>query len=186
METAMKWRTGMKALLATALFSIILAGCGDVSTQPANDSTTGDGVGPDTTDVAGPDTTGDPGTDAPVPDAVDEPLPDGVTACEEAGGYCTTYTVVATPCVTCGAVAGVTHVPERGPDGADGCTAEGDGVGAWCCLPLDMDDMNDCESIGGMCTPHGGDRCPLGWEDDTSGTACQGSHVCCVPGSSCP
>jgi len=176
----------MKALVMAVAATITLSACGDVSTQPADDSTTGDHVGPDTTDVARPDGTDDPGADAPVPDAVEEPPPDGLTVCEEAGGYCTTYAVVASPCVTCEAAGGVTYVPQRGPDGADGCTAGGDGAAPWCCLPLDMDDLNDCESAGGMCTPHGGDRCPVGWEDDTSGVACQGSHVCCVPGSSCP
>jgi hypothetical protein len=160
----------MKAIATTLLSAIVLAGCGDVSTQPPGDSSTGDGTGPDGT----------------VPDAVEEPLPDGATTCEIEGGYCTTYALVATPCVTCEPVGGVTHVPARGPDGENECTAEGDGVGAWCCQPLDMDALNDCESAGGMCTPHGGERCPVGWEDDPAGTRCGGSHVCCVPGSACP
>jgi hypothetical protein len=177
----------MKTLAATAIFAFACSGCGDVSTQPAGDSTTGDLPGTDTTsDLPGTDTTGDPDTDTSLPDGMDEPLPDGATACEEAGGYCTTYAVVSTPCVTCAAAGGVDHVPERGPDGANECTAEGEGVGAWCCLPLDMDDLNDCEAAGGMCTPHGGERCPVGWEDDSTGIRCQGSHVCCVPGSACP
>jgi hypothetical protein len=171
-------RTGMKALAMALLSSIVVAGCGDVSTQPPGDSSTGDG--------APPDGTGDPGVDAPVPDAVDEPVPDGSTTCETEGGYCTTYSLTATPCVTCEPVGSVDHVPARGPDGANECTAEGDGVGAWCCQPLDMEDLNDCESGGGMCAPHGGERCPVGWEDDPAGTRCGGSHVCCVPGSACP
>ena len=177
----------MKVLTATlALFAITFSGCGDVNTQPSGDSTTDDQPGLDTTvDLPGPDATGEPGTDASPPDAADEPMPDGATACETDGGYCTTYAIVASPCVSCAAVGGVTYVPARGPDGTNECTAEGDGVGAWCCMPLDMDDLNDCESAGGTCTPHGGERCPVGWEDDTD-IVCGGSHVCCMPGSDCP
>ena len=175
----------MNALRAV-LVAIVVAGCGDVHTQPASDTGTDDAGVPDGTADTGTDTPVPDGTDEPVPDVVDEPVPDGATACEIDGGYCTTYALVATPCVTCEPVEGVTHVPARGPDGANECTAEGDGVGAWCCQPLDMDDLNDCEAGGGTCEPHGGERCPVGWEDDTSGLFCGGSHVCCVPGDACP
>jgi len=176
----------MKALAAALLALTVVAGCGDVNTQPTGDSSTDDGGGSDTGEVTAPDGTVPDVVDEPLPDMVDEPLPDGATACEIEGGYCTTYALVATPCVTCEAVGGVTYVPARGPDGANECTAEGDGVGAWCCQPLDMADLDDCESAGGTCVPHGSERCPVGWVDDPAGTRCGGSHVCCVPGSSCP
>jgi hypothetical protein len=154
---------------------------------------TGTDVGPDSPgDTGGGDTTvtdtaGDTGTDTEEDTTEPDVLPDGATACELDGGYCTTYAIVAEPCVTCAAVGGVTYVPFHGPDGANECTAEGEGAGAWCCMPLDMDDLNDCETGGGTCVSSGGgtDRCPVGWVADTTGLACGGSHVCCVPGDSC-
>jgi hypothetical protein len=101
------------------------------------------------------------------------------------GGYCTTYTTTGEPCVTCASVGGTDFLPSPGPDGSRECTATGEGVGAWCCMPVD-EDPPECVTSGGVCVPPGGgDRCPVGWVADTTGLSCGGAHVCCVEGDSC-
>ena len=191
----------------TAIFCIIALSCGGGggSTQ---DVTTEPDVAPDSTDTV-TDTPVDTPTETPVDAPVDAPvdvpaettedgeedtepdieldLPgDGSTACEMDGGYCTTYAITSEPCVTCASMGGVDFLPAPGPDGTMECTATGEGVGAWCCRPVD-EEPPECESSGGVCVPPsgGGDRCPVGWVADTAGLACNGSHVCCVEGDSC-
>ena len=198
-----------RAMSLTTMFLCIFAlSCGGGG-GTSQDLSTEDAVGPDTTDMI-TDTPADTPVDAPVDAPVDTPpadvpaettedgeedtaddvdldLPgDGSTACEADGGYCTTYAVTSDPCVTCASMSGVTFLPMHGPDGTNECTATGEGVGAWCCMPVDVDPP-ECETSGGVCVPHGGgsDRCPIGWVADTTGLACGGSHVCCVEGDSC-
>jgi hypothetical protein len=149
---------------------------------------TGIDPGPDSApaDTTPPDTPGDTAGDVAEDPVLDLPG-DGSTLCEEGGGYCTTYAVVADPCVTCASVGGVEFMPAPGPDGTMECTATGVGAAAWCCRPVD-DDPPECEANGGVCVPGGGggSRCPVGWVADTSGWDCNGGHKCCVRGDSCP
>jgi hypothetical protein len=190
--------------IAIALLCAIALSCGGGGGS-SNDTSTEADAAPDATDMvtetpadAAVDT---PPVDAPVdvpaetaPDAEEDTVPDpdldlpgdGSTACEEEGGYCTTYAVTSEPCVTCASVGGVDFLPAPGPDGTNECTATGEGAGAWCCLPVEAEPP-ECEASGGVCVPPGGvsDRCPVGWVEDTTGLACGGAHTCCVQGDSC-
>jgi len=188
-------------LAAACAACLALMTCGDKGGSE-QDTSTSDTLPPDstdtTTDTTPPDTTNpDVPDDTTVPDTTEDTagdtvedtildLPgDGSTACELDGGYCTTYAIVSASCVTCAPISGVTFEPAAGPDGTHECTAEGEGVGAWCCMPVDMTDAPACVLGGGGCYPHGGgDRCPIGWVEDTT-MACNGSNVCCVPGEGC-
>ncbi len=190
--------------LTTVVLCAVALSCGGGGGS-SQDQSTDDSVGPDVTDMATEtpadapaDTPADmPPADVPAETAEDVEedtaedvvldLPgDGSTACEMDGGYCTTYAVTSEPCVTCASMGGVDFVPSPGPDGTNECTATGEGVAAWCCRPVDAEPPA-CEAAGGVCVPPGGggDRCPIGWVADTTGLACNGSHVCCVEGDSC-
>lgn len=178
-----------RSILILAVLLLWPAGCGDVNAGPS-DSEQDNGIDPadDGLDMA-PDRPADTETDVPADVPAPDPSPDVVedtptepppTACEEEGGTCTTYTTEASPCVTCPD----TTLPSQGPDGSRGCTAEGEGVAAWCCMPA-PGDPPECVSGGGGCYPRGGGgRCPVGWvRNDTM--ACNGRDICCVPGDSC-
>jgi len=103
---------------------------------------------------------GEDAPDAEVPDL----LPEGETACAAAGGYCTTYPIVPDACPSCEDREGTHYVLASSADGAMGCPTEGEGAGAWCCIPHDPPDESACESGGDECYPVlGPDPCPMCW-----------------------
>jgi hypothetical protein len=141
-------------------------GDGDASHDPTVDPLPDDGAGED----AEEDHPGDTQTD-------------GTTACEEAGGYCTTFPVIPDAVVECQDHGSTHYWPAPPADRAMGCTVEGEGAGPWCCLPHEVTDPSDCEEAGGECYPDAGeeeDTCPMGWVLIRS--ACNGEDLrCCAP-----
>ena len=117
-----------------------------------------------------------------IPDLVDV-LEDGETACEAAGGYCSSYAIIYDPCITCEDIEEQHYMPAGPTDGAMGCTVEGVGAGPWCCLPNTPDEPTDCHEAGGECYSFSEeDPCPIGW--DPVYTECYGEgSACCVPTS---
>jgi hypothetical protein len=142
--------------------------------------------------VDGPvDPSGDDGAPDTLPDEIEDAEPDaedtveepdGPTECEASGGTCTTYAVVADPCVTC-ETDGLMPAPPDDP--ARGCTSSGVGASPWCCVHVvPTTEPSDCETDGGECyPPSDSDPCPVGW--DAVYTACREGTVCCMPGESC-
>lgn len=190
---------GSRALvfLVIGLCGGTLASCGDVKSDPTDGDTEdvavpdGDDVVVDTTPDTAPDAEPDAEPDVPV-DAPEDAVPDGddvveevPTACEEAGGYCTSFPGT-DECVTCEDVDDTHYLPARGAEGAMECTASG-GDSPYCCLPEDMTAPPECVAGGGGCYRRpgsGGNVCPPGWIVDST-MACSGPSDCCVPGPSC-
>jgi len=191
-------------LTVLLLTGLVAASCGG-GNGGEEDATTDDVAAEDqtdqTTDTPGdrpPDTpaenpTDQPGEENPAdvvpdsqPDVVPDTEPDGElppSRCVESGGYCTTYPIIANPCVLCPDVGEDHYKPSRPADDAMGCTVEGEGAGPWCCVPSDITDPNDCEADGGECYGGGGD-CPVGWVENTA-LDCNGGQRCCAPGPDC-
>jgi len=190
-------------LLFTACF-MIAASCGD-NGNGSEDTTTEDLTPADQTDQTdapqdqpadtppdGPvDPAGDDGAHDALPDETEDVAPDaedtveeaeGPTECETSGGTCTTYAVVADPCVTCEPDGLIPAPPD---DPARGCTSGGVGASPWCCLHVvPTTEPSDCETDGGECyPPSDSDPCPIGW--GAVYTACREGTVCCMPGESC-
>lgn len=166
-------------------------GSPDTPADTANDTpadTTGDPAGDTAIDSGGDgDVPGDEAVDQPEEDVpADVPGEEVAIECETMGGYCTTYAVIADPCVVCDDVGGVHYQPARESMGAMGCTSGGIGATPWCCLTVDMVAPPGCVLAGGACYPHGTTPpCAIGWFEDGAGD-CPGSQVCCMPGPSCP
>ena len=91
--------------------------------------------------------------------------------------------MVASPCARCDRTTSVATIPAPPSDSALGCTADGDGVGPLCCLPIET--VDDCVNAGGGCYPAAatGETCPAGWSEIYS--ACSNGDVCCGPGIAC-
>lgn len=180
----------VKRIFLTALlmvFSFWAASCGDDG-NGSDDTVTDQEViddgrdqidtPPDQPPDTPPDTPAEDMPADPAPDGIDPDIPiDGVTACEESGGYCTSYAIVPDPCVACDD--GLMPAPPA--NGAMGCTVEGVGGVPWCCVyVVPTAEPSACETAGGECyPPASGDVCPVGWEPVY--TPCREGMVCCMP-----
>jgi hypothetical protein len=187
----------MRHLLAWSFVLVLAlpaASCGDgggekdtaVEDLVADDGQGEGDVTPDTpVDPLPDDGAGDvPGEDVPADHPGDQPADtpaDGTTACEEEGGYCTTYPVIPDAVVECEDREGTHYWPAPPADRAMGCTVEGEGAGPWCCLPHEVPNPSDCEEAGGECYPGDGDEedtCPMGWVFIRSACDAEGTRCC--------
>lgn len=183
--------TFVAASAVAVFFAFFSCGTSDVDVPDDQNMDPGpdDSAGVEDLTVPDPlDTIDTPLPDTPVeglPDTEDpaaEPLPDSSSPlCELGGGYCTTYSTTINPCVLCPEVDGTVYKPARPLESTQGCTAEGTGTAAWCCVPV-IPESSECRTSGGFCyAPSGMDPpCPEGWSENAS-ISCPGSQVCCQP-----
>lgn len=188
-------KPGLRIALRIFAVASLLPSCGDGGVSGDTDTQEGlpdsccDGADQEAGDSAPEDIPHDQaveeaaGDPQDVIDASDSPG-EATGDCTAAGGYCVTYPIVPDACPVCQDAGGTHYLPASQTDGAMGCPAGGDGVGAWCCLPHDPPGATACEGAGGECFGTGvQDPCPMCWSMVTA--PCDGGEaVCCrfMPG----